>query len=252
MIMKAKRWNESIDPTGYWISEKFDGHRALWDGRSFISSGGNRITPPPQIVESFPKEIVLDGELWAGYGNIGKVTSAVSGKRVRDWDPIIFAVFDAPEINAPVETRFEVARVACAKGDSDWIAYVSQDKCEGKEHLNKTLEKVLSWGGEGLVIRKPNSPYQKNTRSDYWLKVKKWFDAEAVVLDHIEGTRPGLCGALKVVNKDGLIFKVASGMTEVMAHNPPPIGTIITYKWDTLTKEGIPRPASFVRIREDI
>jgi DNA ligase-1 len=54
------------------------------------------------------------------------------------------------------------------------------------------------------------------------------------------------------MNNKGLRFKVASGMTEAMAKNPPPIGTIITYEWELLTKEGIPRPAIFVRVRKDI
>jgi hypothetical protein len=32
-LLLARVWNENIDPTGYWISEKYDGCRAFWDGR---------------------------------------------------------------------------------------------------------------------------------------------------------------------------------------------------------------------------
>ena len=67
--------------------------------------------------------------------------------------------------------------------------------------------------------------------------MKKKFDAEAVIIGHVEGTRPGLCGSFKVMTSKGQTFKVASGMTEAMSRNPPPIGTVITYEWDTVTKE---------------
>jgi len=32
-LLLANVWNPSIDPTGWWISEKYDGLRGYWDGR---------------------------------------------------------------------------------------------------------------------------------------------------------------------------------------------------------------------------
>lgn len=248
MFLLAKRWNESINPTGYWVSEKLDGFRAMWSGRVFISRQGNEIQAPDWFTKELPS-IALDGELWAGRGNIGLVTSAVNGSREKDWERVVFCVFDAQEIGGPFEKRLEAVRASFTPRKHSAIIYHSI--CAGKAQLLKMLDEVVAQGGEGLVLRRAGSFYERK-RSDTFLKVKKWFDAEATVIAHVEGTRPGLCGALKVINKEGKIFKVASGMTEAMAHSPPPIGTIITYKWDTLTKDGIPRPASFVRIREDI
>ena len=246
--MLAKRWDPSINPTGYLFSEKLDGFRCGWDGRRFISRGNNIIHAPSWFTKSLPS-IALDGELWAGYGNIGLVASAVSGSREKDWERLIYCVFDAPEVSGSFEKRLETAKKCVTFGPH--TAIVSHELCAGKTQLLKMLDEVVAQGGEGLVLRKAGSLYERK-RSDTLLKVKKWFDAEATVIAHVEGKRPGLCGALKVINKEGKVFKVASGMTEGMAHNPPRIGTIITYKWDTLTKEGIPRPASFVRIWKDI
>jgi DNA ligase 1 len=31
-LLLANVWNPSIDPTGWWMSEKFDGLRGYWDG----------------------------------------------------------------------------------------------------------------------------------------------------------------------------------------------------------------------------
>jgi DNA ligase-1 len=247
MFLLAKKWNVSIDPTGYFCSEKLDGHRAIWDGSKFISRGGNVIRAPSWFTKGFPSES-LDGELWAGRNNFELVASATKGSRERDWNSVMYAVFDAPEFRGPFELRIQRARdiLSCPHGIviPFWI-------CKGRRHLREKLEEVVKGGGEGLMLRKPGSLYVKS-RSDTLLKVKMFFDNEAVIIGHEEGTRPGLCGSLKVMTSDGKIFKVASGMTEDMAHNPPPIGTIITYKYELLTKEGIPRPATFLRIRRDL
>ena len=33
-LLLANVWNPSMDPTGWWISEKYDGLRGYWDGRA--------------------------------------------------------------------------------------------------------------------------------------------------------------------------------------------------------------------------
>lgn len=255
-FLLAKKWDYNTNPTGYVCSEKLDGFRAIWDGGKFISRGGNVITCPAWFTKGLPKE-TLDGEIWAGRGGFEKVASAINGSRERDWQTVVYAVFDAPAHPGGFEKR-----IAHAKKIVDnalhaivipfWI-------CKSKAELHQTLDKVVAEGGEGLMLRKPSSLYE-NKRSNTLLKVKKWFDAEAIVIGHVKGTRPGLCGSLKVISvsdnsgacevKKGTIFKVASGMTEQMGHNPPPIGTEIIYKYELLSNDGIPRPATFVRIKE--
>src|SRR5437660_1580187 len=42
-LLLAKVWNPSIDPTGWWMSEKYDGVRGYWDGRKLWSRNGNLI-----------------------------------------------------------------------------------------------------------------------------------------------------------------------------------------------------------------
>jgi DNA ligase-1 len=59
--------------------------------------------------------------------------------------------------------------------------------CESFEHLDKEMEKVLKMSGEGLMIKDPNSLYERK-RSDKLLKVKKFDDAEAIVIGHMKGT----------------------------------------------------------------
>jgi len=41
--MLAKTWDEEIDPTGYYMSEKLDGMRMVWTGSKMYSRNGNGI-----------------------------------------------------------------------------------------------------------------------------------------------------------------------------------------------------------------
>jgi DNA ligase 1 len=248
----AQTLNELIDPKGWLASEKLDGFRSYWNGRQLFSRNkdgglGNVFHAPSWFIKDFPNE-PLDGELWAGRGKRDLVASAVKGSRERDWQNIQYATFDVPEFKGPFEKRLKhlqlIFRATHGIVLPFWV-------CTGRAQLLKRLDEIVDAGGEGIMLRKPGSKYE-GKRSHTLLKVKKWFDAEAWVVGHVEGTRPGLCGALMVVNGEGKKFKVASGLTEKMAKNPPIIGTVITYRWNTLTKSGIPNPASFGGIREDL
>ena len=41
--MSATEWNKEENPKGWWMSEKYDGIRILWDGSQFLSRQGNKI-----------------------------------------------------------------------------------------------------------------------------------------------------------------------------------------------------------------
>ncbi|MEY4591923.1 MAG: hypothetical protein RIR18_818 [Pseudomonadota bacterium] len=51
--------------TSYWISEKLDGVRAIWDGQTLRFKSGRVITAPAWFTAGFPNS-ALDGELWLG------------------------------------------------------------------------------------------------------------------------------------------------------------------------------------------
>jgi DNA ligase-1 len=245
-ILLAKRWDGEMDPTGWLVSTKLDGWRAPWDGSKFISRGGSVITSPGWFTKGLPGE-PLDGEIWAGNGGFERVTSTAGGSRELDWNAVVYAVFDAPEFPGGFEVRIAHAK-RILKNAAHGIV-IPFWVCKSKAQLLKKLDEVIAAGGEGLMLRKPGSVYERK-RSDTLLKVKKWHDAEAVIIEHVQGTRRGLTGSLKVITKEGLVFKVI-GLTEKMAHTPPRIGTVITYRYHTLSKNGTPRPAVFWRERKE-
>ena len=61
-------------PIGWYISEKWDGIRAFWDGEKFVSRGGGAQNPkvftyvPDFFKELMPPGIAIDGELWIARG----------------------------------------------------------------------------------------------------------------------------------------------------------------------------------------
>ena len=62
--MTATEWdNTTMDPTGWVMTEKFDGMRLYWTGSEFLSRAGRKATLPQEMVSGLP-ELVLDGELW--------------------------------------------------------------------------------------------------------------------------------------------------------------------------------------------
>jgi len=50
---------------------------------------------------------------------------------------------------------------------------------------------------------------------------------------------------------DGKRFSIGSGLSDSLRHQPPPIGTRITYRYQHLTKSGLPRHPRYLRIRDD-
>src|SRR5262249_18432283 len=50
-VLLAHKWENSHDPTGWWMSEKLDGIRAYWDGEAFVSRLGNKFFAPDWFIE---------------------------------------------------------------------------------------------------------------------------------------------------------------------------------------------------------
>ena len=249
----ANVYQGGLDLSRYWVSEKLDGVRALWDGEALYSRRGNRFNPPAWFTEGFPAQ-ALDGELWMGRGTFERLSGTVRRQTPDDaaWRRIRFMVFDLPEPRTPFDDRLKQLRQILVPAPSPHIAMVEQFRAASEAELMAILEQVTAEGGEGLMLRDGRSLHRPG-RSDDLLKLKTYQDAEAIVVAHLpgQGKYRGMLGSLLVEMPDGQRFKLGTGLTEADRRNPPPIGATVTYKHFGTTAKGVPRFASFMRVRRD-
>lgn len=244
-------YEEGISLENYWVSEKLDGVRAYWDGQQFWSRGGNVYQAPAWFTENFP-DTRMDGELWMGRGRFAELSGAVRRLEPVDesWRQIRFMVFDLPAIEQPFSDRVAAMKAILQPSPSPYLAMVEQFRATDHETLMATLDDVVGQGGEGLMLRRGDS-LPTVGRSDDLLKVKQYQDAEAVIVAHLPGAGKfeGMLGSVRVERPDGRQFRIGTGFSDAERINPPPVGAVITYKHYGFTATGLPRFASFMRVR---
>src|SRR5437868_3803830 len=96
-LMLAEVYRRGMPLADYWVSEKYDGVRAYWDGKQLWTRGGERIVAPAWFTAALPA-VPMDGELWAGRGRFAHAVSTVRSQTPADpaWREMRFMVFDLP------------------------------------------------------------------------------------------------------------------------------------------------------------
>jgi DNA ligase-1 len=251
-LLLAHVWENDIDLSGWWMSEKLDGVRAYWDGAQFMSRLGNIFHAPDWFTAGLPQS-PLDGELWVERKSFQQTVSIVRRQDQSDhWKQIRYLVFDAPAQADPFEERLKFIAELLAAAKLKYARPHEHQRCRDLDHLQAELQRVESLGGEGLMLRQPGSKYEAG-RSTTLLKVKTFHDAEAVVVDHVagKGRHKGRLGALVVNLPDGTEFSVGTGFSDKQRESPPAVGSTITFRYQELSTGGVPRFPSFVRMRKD-
>jgi DNA ligase 1 len=59
-----------------------------------------------------------------------------------------------------------------------------------------------------------------------------------------------MLGALIVMTPEGRRFRLGTGFSDEQRRHPPAIGTTVTYRYRDITSTGLPKFASFLRIRD--
>lgn len=252
MFLLAENYQPGMDPTGWWMSEKLDGIRAMWDAKThrIISRNSNEFAAPRWFVDGFPP-FNLDGELWLGRGRFDETSSIARSGIDKGWNRLSFMVFDIPEQRAgEFEQRQSILQELVRRTPLRSVQIVPQTLCRNIDYFHRAMDITIANGGEGLMLRKPNSLYV-GKRSGTLLKVKRMHDAEARVIGYQkgEGQFAHMMGAVVCVTEDGVQFKVGSGFSNEERANPPPIGCLITYRYQEIGKSGSPRFPTFVRIK---
>ncbi|MBK5204577.1 MAG: DNA ligase [Polaromonas sp.] len=257
-LMLAKVYHAGISLPDYWVSEKLDGVRGYWDGEKLLTRGGERIAAPAWFTAGWPT-VPMDGELWVGRSQFAKAVSTVRQQTPDDaaWRAMRFMVFDLPAQGGSFTERIPALNGLVGRIDQPWVQAVAQFRLANHQALQSLLAKTVKRGGEGLMLHRGASLY-KGQRTDDLLKVKTHEDTEARVIAHIpgKGKYAGVMGALLmempgVDGKPGQRFKLGTGFSDEQRHSPPAIGSTVTYRFRGMNDSGIPRFASFMRVRED-
>ncbi len=266
---------------------------------------GKVIYAPGWWLDDLPK-IPLDGELWLGRGKFQQLV-AITARHFPsdDWKDVEYKVFDSP-INLTDRTitvrdyefeikgahtwatghlgvhypkigwNFEMIQVFLkGRVNGKYVSIVEQVRlpCTSQEAIdtvNKELDLLVIHGGEGLMLRKPES-FWTPIRSHNLLKVKPWKIGKGTVdgYQHGIGKLKGLMGAL-LLDFNGKKLKI-SGFTDIervygshadylmakrfpgqiadvgVTHHRFPKGKQVRFKYRELSDDGIPKEARYKR-----
>ncbi len=253
-LQLANVYRSDIDLADYWVSEKYDGIRACWDGSALWTRGGNRIHAPGWFIAGWP-QTPIDGELWIARGQFETVSATVRDATADDaaWRRVQFMVFDLPAHPGAFNGRLVALQAMIRELSLPWVQAVPQWRVRNDNELMRQLDAIVAAGGEGLMLHRGSSLHRAG-RTDDLLKLKALEDAEARVIGYLpgKGKYANMLGALQLERADGMRFNLGSGFTDAQRRNPPPLGSWVTYGFHGLTARGVPRFARFLRVRDDL
>jgi DNA ligase-1 len=251
ILQKANIYKDQ-NISGWVMSEKLDGIRAYWDGKTLQTRKGEAIHATEWFVKNLPP-FALDGELWTKRSDFENIQSiVVDDKPSKKWKEISYMIFEVPSAEGNFTTRLHKAQEYITQHNLSHLKIIEQRVCASQTQLDAYLQTVLKKGGEGVMIKDASKPYFEG-RSDSILKVKESQDMEAEVIGYKKGTGKfkELMGSLQVRLENGVEFFIGSGFSDALRKNPPKIGEIVTFKYYGFTKYGKPKFASFLRVRKD-
>lgn len=265
-------------------SPKLDGIRCcIVDGVPLT----RKLKPIPNVrlteqLTALCEGLPFDGELMLPGGDFNDVQSAVM-KRDGKLDGIEYHVFDfvAPQV---FTERLKLYRLNLKVIDHIRLTPVKQVILENEAELLEYEERMVNKGYEGIMLRKPDSPYKfgrSTMREQYLMKMKRFHDAEAEIIgfeermhNTNEQKRNELGKAKRSSAKAGLVptgtlgslivrdqvttvtFSIGTGMDDNLRASlwnkqKSLLGQTVTYKYQERSKYGVPRFPVFKTIRKD-
>lgn len=203
----------------YYASVKINGVRCLmfWkDNEIHTASRGAtnydlatyHINTHPKLVEFFKvhPDIILDGELFTWGETLNKISGTCrSQATVAESEYINYYIYDVIELGKSFTERLETLKNIKKELDLEWldpfnpktdwksddlkILMVPHTEITGWDKMKSLHDQYVQAGWEGLVIRNADSEYKPGTRTNAWIKIKVYIDAEYPIVGMKEGLR---------------------------------------------------------------
>lgn len=224
----------------------------------------------------------LDGELMLKSGDFNNVQSAIMCEEGKpDFQYVVFDNF-ANKLK-PYSSRFITTQL-----NSDYpdiIQFIPNIIVNNAKHMQELLSSWLAEGYEGAIVRDPTSPYKygRSTLKQGWmLKLKVFNDAEATIIGYKElmhndneATEDNLGQTVRsshqanqyggdtlgslICEFNGEQFSIGTGFdaaerSRLWTIRDKLLGQLVTFKYQELTKYGVPRFPSYkgLRHKEDL
>jgi len=285
--MLAEKFHEFEDKIilpGY-VQPKLNGGRCTAQKTGLLTRKGESWISAPHIMRSLEKffkafpDAILDGELYCDLfaNDLGSTMSLIRKKKPTQADldasakVVVFNIFDIIDDgimpgfeNLPFGDRYQYLKQYFDKymDDNSCIKLVPTFPIADKPQIQERVAEFLEQGFEGGIWRN-DVGYQRKRTSDL-LKIKNFMDEEFKIIDVLEGegNRSGMCGAFRLIDKDGRMFKATPKgnrefFREILKNKNDYIGRLATVKFVGYTPVtgkggGIPFHGNVIDIRDDI
>jgi len=256
--MLAKKFEDRKKKVTYPcdVQPKLNGVRCLaqWeDDHVELTSRSGKPYNCPHIVEELeeilPKDIILDGEIYAHGKTLQAVMRLVKKVRpesvnLRLWT---YDLIDTKDMDIPWSERSISLRKFFEERKCKTLVYVKHLICEDEKSVYNEQARLTQEGYEGAIVRMPHGVYRWGYRSDALLKVKTFQDEEFKVVGFKSGVGKFSNACIWLCEtEDGKLFEVVSKGTmghkaQLLKEAEDYVGEFLTVKFFERTESGIPQ-----------
>lgn len=282
-VMFAQQYKKvkNIDWTKeHYIQPKIDGMRCIGikhalKGINFFTRTGKPITSLQHLEKEinekmWKKSFVMDGEIESGASL--EETGAIRRKDEQAEDAVytLFGIYhleqwlekkNTEKYSSTYAITYDLLQDHKPAGIRLIPTYRIHAISEEEFHslVTKYYQEFLEQGYEGAVLKTADHVYQPSAgtkRSNDWIKIKPEETTEGIIVDMLEGEgqHQGLVGKF-IVKWIDVTFEVAPGKLthesrkRIWDNKEAYLGLEVEFKYQLLSKYGVPRHASAIKIR---
>ena len=233
------------------VQPKLDGVRAIYFNESLWSRLGKRVEGLDHIINQLKNQKgVFDGELYSRELSFQRLVSAVK-RANKDTLRVCYVIYDTV-LDKPFSERLEILKGIQTHPN---VSVLETYRCESELAVEEFHTNFIAQGYEGIIIRNLSGTYVRRYRSFNLQKLKRFHDAEFVIVGFSEGEGCETGAILFQCRCDAGVFTVRPRGTRdercrMFAIGDSYIGKQLTVRFQELTDSGVPRFPVGIGVRD--